>query len=366
MSKVTRPDVFEIESLKGLSGPVQIIKEKAPELENSPVTKIIVSSDKNFQGEHIQIWDHSLDKWTSHGDIGYVDSKGKIRIVLSHLANANTLLVTEQCDNLCLFCSQPPRETDDVILYAFAALSIVAFNTKKVIGISGGEPLLNYSAFSNFFEILDKFNNKTPLHILSNGRAFKNVDVTKAIKEKIKNRDVEFGIPLYSSNSKIHDELVNAKGAWDDTIKGLINAGNHGIPIELRIIPTKLNKHEIAAIIELALTCFNNIHSISIMNLEHTGWAKRNWKSLYISPQSYKLELLKACALQDRFKVKINLFNYPLCHIPDSIHSHAQKSISDWKNIYTNDCKYCTLISDCGGFFVSDKNKVTIPVGRII
>ena len=366
MINVKRPDVFKVEKLKGLSGPVQILKSIDPNLENSPVTKIIVTTEKLLQDEYLCIEDDLLDKWTSHGDIGYVDSKGIVRIVLSRLANANTLLVTEQCDNLCLFCSQPPKKIDDTILYAFAALSIVSFNTNKVIGISGGEPLLNYDAISNFFEILNKFNNTTPLHILTNGRTFKSLDITKLITKNIKGRYVEFGIPLYSTNSRIHDELVNAKGAWDDTIRGLINAGNHGLPIELRIIPTSKNKHEISAIIELALTAFNQIRSISIMNLEHTGWAKRNWKSLYIPPQDYALELINACALQDRYKVNINLFNYPLCHIPDSIHKHAQKSISDWKNVYTNDCKHCSIRTDCCGFFVSEKNKVTIPVGRII
>ena len=367
MNNVERPDLFTIDALKGLSGPVQILKNNSRHsLINAPITQVLLSNDESSQSEHFTVWNAELDKWTTHGDIGYIDHKGKIRIVLSKLANANTLLVTERCDNLCLFCSQPPREVDDTILYAYAASSIVSFNTGSVIGISGGEPLLNRKAIFNFFDILNKFENKTPLHILTNGRAFKDKTFTKSIQEKITGREVQFGIPLYSTNSVIHDRLVNADNAWSETIKGLINAGNHGIPIELRIIPTQQNVHELSAIIEMAATSLNHISSISIMNLEQTGWARKNWEQLYLHPSEYTEQLTAACSLKERFKININLFNYPLCHIPEELHKHCHKSISDWKNIYPKECNYCIVKSKCCGFFSSCKDMVTTPIGRIL
>ena len=366
MNNAIRPDTFDFEELQGLFGPVLILKREDNDYSQTPLPKLLISnklpSDKSIK----TIWSSEIDKWTNHGDVGFVDARGKIRITLCKSANANTLLVTERCDNLCLFCSQPPREVNDQILFAYAAQSLISFNSQDVIGISGGEPLINKQAILNFFKVLNQFDNKTPLHILSNGRAFKDSDFTNLFKSAASGRSVEVGIPLYSTTSRIHDYLVNSQGAWKETIAGLINAGNKGILIELRIIPTSFNYHEISAIVEMALTCFNFISRISIMNLEQTGWAKKNWNELYIKPEQYGAELVSACSLSKRYGCEVALFNYPLCHIPNSVHKHARKSISDWKNTYPKECNYCTLKHECGGFFTSIKEMEVKPKGRII
>ena len=44
------------------------------------------------------------------GDVVNINQFRQLRVILSRRANHNTLLVTERCNNLCLFCSQPPRE----------------------------------------------------------------------------------------------------------------------------------------------------------------------------------------------------------------------------------------------------------------
>jgi len=366
MNDGIRPDFFDLEELEGLFGPIQILKYRDPKKENTSLPKLLVNEAGSSDIELKTVWDPLLDKWTNHGDVGFVNGRGQIRVVLCHSANANTLLVTERCDNLCLFCSQPPREVDDKVLYAYAAQSVVAFGTANVVGISGGEPLLDKKAILNFFKILDEFDDTTPLHILSNGRAFKDIEFTDSFKEAISKRELEVGIPLYSTSGDVHDYLVNSQGAWSDTIKGLINAGNKGISIELRLIPTQHNFNELSAIIEMALTCFNSISRISIMNLEQTGWAKKNWQDLYLKPECYHEELIKACGLGERFGVEISLFNYPLCHIPDELYKYAKKSISDWKNTYPSLCEYCNIKSDCGGFFTSIRNMEVTPKGRIL
>jgi len=366
MAEVARPDSFYVEELDSVFGPFQILKYRDAIKEATPLPKLLIC-ESNIPDSTIKtIWNPLLDKWTNHGDIALLNGRGQVRVVLCKSANANTLLVTERCDNLCLFCSQPPRDVDDTVLFAYAAQSIVSFRSSDVIGISGGEPLFDKKAILNFFKILNEFNDKTPLHILSNGRAFKDINFTENFKEAALKRKIEIGIPLYSTSSRTHDYLVNSKGAWNDTIKGLINAGNRGIPIELRVIPTQANFSELSSIVEMALTCFNSITRVSIMNLEQTGWAKKNWKNLYLKPELYCDELQEACLLGDRFGVDISLFNYPLCHISEELYKFAKKSISDWKNSFPADCEYCTIKSDCGGFFSSIRNMEVMPKGRIM
>jgi len=365
MSEPLRKDSFYNENLIGIYGPVQIFKRTDSSI-NSLLPQLYVKGVQDTKSEFPNINDENIDKWTKHGDVAYADGKGKIRIVLSKLANANTLLVTEQCDNLCLFCSQPPKNVNDEILFAYAAQSIVSFNSDKMVGISGGEPLLKKEYILNFFKNLNQFDNKTPLHILSNGRSFKDRSFVDSFYGLNKDRQVLVGVPLYGTNSRIHDKLVNSNGAWWETIAGLINAGNRGIELEVRIIPTQLNYKEISSIVELVLTSCNHVSRISIMNLEQTGWAKKNWSELYIEPNKYQDELVKSCKMGNIFGTDIALFNYPLCHIPDEIHGYARKSISDWKNAYEDSCNICVLKSQCGGFFTSIKNKWINPKERII
>jgi hypothetical protein len=66
------------------------------------------------------------------GDIGIINNGNMIRVILSRRANHNTVLVTERCNNLCLFCSQPPKKSNDDWLLTQSALAIASF------GLDGG------------------------------------------------------------------------------------------------------------------------------------------------------------------------------------------------------------------------------------
>lgn len=63
---------------------------------------------------------------------------------LDILSNDNTLFCTEQCNNHCLMCCQPPINVDDIDwLYEENLLRIQnAPKDLPIIGITGGEPTL--------------------------------------------------------------------------------------------------------------------------------------------------------------------------------------------------------------------------------
>ena len=73
------------------------------------------------------------------GDIVRLDRRAA-RVVLSEHSRHNTLLVTEECDNLCLFCSQPPRPSGSYFREAQRALA--NFRGEGTVGLSGGEPTM--------------------------------------------------------------------------------------------------------------------------------------------------------------------------------------------------------------------------------
>lgn len=360
MLEVIRKDLFDIKN-KLDNGYYQIFKDKLVDpkfyLDNVIVQQEGTSLPLTpYNGAKYVIADSDLYNSVENGDI-ISSSNNKLRVILSRNANHNTLLVTERCNNLCQFCSQPPKKDDDSWLLEDAILAISAFNYDGIIGISGGEPLIYDDKFIDFIQIVKKNAPKTALHVLTNGRKFSDITFTKKLAEETEGMAISFGIPLYSTHEEIHDELVACKGAYKETIAGLINAGNLGINIELRIIPTKINYLYFYGIVELCARIFSNINQISIMNLEPTGWAKRNWKDLYISPDEYSEQLNLAINMTDISQIPLALFNYPLCHLPENLWEYSVQSISDWKNYYPSECSLCKMKGHCGGYFSSSYGK---------
>ena len=361
MIEVIRNDLFKLSQKMDLSLGCVILRKEQLSQENPYLDQVLVTNVSNDDTSSFSsplnkvINDIDLYNSIDDGDIGMFNGRGSLRVLLSRKANHNTLLVTERCDNRCLFCSQPPKDRDDEWLLTQAAMAIAAFQGKEVVGISGGEPLLYRDTFLRFLDVISEHAPSTPLHILTNGRAFSDSEFAKSIALRCQKQSLIFGVPLYSAVGAIHDQLVGAEGAFSETFRGLINAGNSGIPIELRFIPTKQNISNITSVVELATRCLSNLSQLSIMNLEPTGWAKKNWLDLYVEPESYVENLQEAVYAAERACLPIYLFNYPLCHLSEKLRSYAVKSISDWKNYYPEECEGCLLRDNCTGFFTSSR-----------
>jgi len=148
-------------------------------------------------------------------------------------------------------------------------------------------------------------------------------------------------------------------------VRGIINAGNLGLNIELRFIPTQINHQELPSVIEYCNRVFSNIAQISVMNLEPMGWARKNWGTLYISPLEYSETIQNSVRVSHFGTIPLVLFNFPLCHLEREVWDYAVKSISDWKNHYPAGCEGCRLIDSCGGYFASAEGKYLDQPRRI-
>ncbi|OZG70868.1 His-Xaa-Ser system radical SAM maturase HxsC [Hahella sp. CCB-MM4] len=370
MVETIRKDVFQLPPENPIAAGHYLLRTTVPDSSNHYLNQILIKDDVYSPKPNSQcitgvVRSSGLLGNISDGDIGVVNANGTLRVILSRNANHNTVLVTERCNNRCLFCSQPPKERDDDHLLVQAGLAIAAFQSDDIIGISGGEPLLYREKFLRFLDFVILHAPSTSLHILSNGRAFSDTGFASEIAKRCQDTSITFGIPLYSILGSNHDRLVGAHGAYRDTINGLINAGNLGIPIELRIIPTQQNYKDISTIVEFSSRCLSNIVQVSIMNLEPTGWAKNSWHNLYLSPSSYLDDLRNGIEAAIEASLPVCLFNFPLCHIPEDLWPYAVQSISDWKNYYPNECSQCQLKSKCPGYFTSSRGKFHHPPRRI-
>ncbi|MBF4317662.1 His-Xaa-Ser system radical SAM maturase HxsC, partial [Vibrio anguillarum] len=135
---------------------------------------------------------------------------------------------------------------------------------------------------------------------------------------------------------------------------------------EVRFIPTQKNATELPQVVEYISRVFSGVVQLSIMNLEASGWAKRNWEGLRCDTEDYKDALKEGLETADIAGLHPTLFNFPLCHLPESARGFAVKSISDWKNYYPNECTNCQLQDNCGGYFSSSRGKYHQPPRRII
>ncbi|MBP2196807.1 His-Xaa-Ser system radical SAM maturase HxsC [Pantoea cypripedii] len=370
MSEVLRNDIFHFASESPVpQGFYRLCKQKPEDpqfyLPNLLVTGAIPVSplpayfSDSVSGKYL--YDSIED-----GDIGIVNNGNMLRVILSRRANHNTVLVTERCNNSCLFCSQPPKTGNDDWLLSQSALAIASFAIDGVVGVSGGEPLLYGEDFLHFLDFIIENSPETALHVLSNGRKFSDVAFTQQIKERSEKIKITFGIPLYSSRPSVHDYLVGSEGAFNETVRGLINAGNSGINIELRVIPTQGNYTELDDIVEFAGRVFSNINQISLMGLESIGWARKNWSSIFIEHDSYSDKILSVVDTALRSGIPLTIFNYPLCHLPERARGFSTQSISDWKNYYPKECDQCTQKSSCAGYFSSSKGRFHQPPRPII
>jgi His-Xaa-Ser system radical SAM maturase HxsC len=254
-------------------------------------------------------------------------------------------------------CSQPPRVNDDRD-YLFEINKRIIPQIPKncfVLGITGGEPTL---LGEKFFELLHCLNINLPdteIHILSNGRKFAWIDFVKNFST-LDTQKFMIGVPLYSDYAPMHDYIVQAKYAYNQTIIGLHNLARYNIRIELRIVLHKLSAPRLRQLSEFIYRNLPFVEHVAFMGLENTGYTPHNFEKLWIDPIEYMNDLEQSVQYLDGLGINVSLYNMQLCILPDGLREYACKAISDWKNSYFDECKECSIKSECGGFFIFNKN----------
>lgn len=190
------------------------------------------------------------------------------------------------------------------------------------------------------------------MHVLSNGRLFSYAALAEQVAA-LRHPDLMIGIPLYSDIPSRHDFVVQARGAFDQTVRGLLNLGRNEVRTEVRVV---LHRQTIPRLAELGEYIARNlpfVNQVALMGLEMMGYVKMNLESLWIDPVEYQPQLRACVSNLEQGGVTPVIYNHQLCVLDPSLWSYASKSISDWKNIYLPECSTCTMREQCGGFFAS-------------
>jgi len=294
----------------------------------------------------------------SDGDIVVANNDGNINTLYRVNSYHNTLLATERCNSNCLMCSQPPRDKNDVPrLYEIyqRAIPLIPKDCFE-LGISGGEPTLLGELFFNTLETLKEHLPETEIHVLTNGRSFAWNNMAERLAQ-VDNHRIMLGVPLYADYYQVHDYIVQAKDAFNQTVLGLHNLARYGQRIEIRVV---LHKQSIPRLTKLARYIFKNLpfaEHITFMGLEYIGYTPHNIEKLWIDPHDYVEELGEAVEFLSGQGMHVSIYNSQLCVLPESLWQYSRKSISDWKNSYLPECEKCIKLDDCGGLFTWNLKK---------
>lgn len=278
----------------------------------------------------------------------YVPERQTVHRLIRANSKHNTLLVTEQCDQLCIMCSQPPKEHFfDLYDQFFEAILLAPLNC--TIGISGGEPTLHKERLFEFLTKSLKVRGDLSFHVLSNGQHFTFEDrsfFTQAVCKKI-----VWGIPLYSHNSEKHDQIVGKQGAFEVVRENISLLSEFGANIELRTVVLNSNFDDLPEVALFISSHLSGVRIWAIMQMENIGFGRRIWKEEFCDTSNNFEAIADAINLSQGRGVKTLLYNFPLCTVPLKYSKYAVRSISDWKQRYLKACLNCSMQNECSGFF---------------
>ncbi|MEX5493446.1 His-Xaa-Ser system radical SAM maturase HxsC [Pseudomonas asgharzadehiana] len=276
-----------------------------------------------------------------------------IRVLFRASSPHNSILVTEQCNHYCLMCSQPPKAADDswILDEIESLIPLIPKDTRELV-FTGGEPTTSRERFLKIISLTKSYLPRTAIHILSNGRSFKDPAFAERYAQ-IELPDAMIGIPVYSEDPTLHDYIVQARGAFDETIQGILNLKRLGQKVEIRVVIHKLSIQRLPELCEFIARNLLFVDHVALMGLEMMGFTRANLDELWIDPFEYKDTLSKSVGILAKYGMHISVYNHQLCLVNPDIQPYYRRSISDWKNEYAPECEGCAKQRECGGFFAS-------------
>lgn len=175
-----------------------------------------------------------------------------------------------ECNNNCIHCAVA-NESEKRAALSLADV-IQLFNRLKdlkdfEIELSGGEP----TCCPEFFYFLDMLCTSYPeikKIVLSNGRNFSKTGITAKFSDY--NID-NIMIPIHGDNRQLHDKISQSRGSFDETISGIRNLYEYGLPVSLKTVINGLNFQRIPQLIDMTAQAFPQSHGLSINGLEMKG-----------------------------------------------------------------------------------------------
>ncbi len=290
----------------------------------------------------------------NEGDVVFLNDNGDVTVAFDSGSKHNSIMLTERCNHRCIMCPQPPKnKKDDLTAYNLKLIDLINSHPAE-LGITGGEPTL---VGDDLFKIIQKCRDKLPhtaLTLLTNGVKFADQKFAEKLYQ-CRHPDLLIDVPFFSDVAVLHNEIVGAKTFYK-TVRGLYNLALYDLNIGIRIVVHKMTFNRLPQLAEYIYRNFPFVSHVAFMQMENSGLVNDNFDRLWIDPYDYNQQLREAVLILVDRDIEVNIYNSQLCILPEDIRQYAVQSISDWKDIYIEQCRDCSRRGECPGFFASNKN----------
>lgn len=301
-------------------------------------------------------------------DVLSVNEYGIIYCEYNSLSGDNALILTMQCNSNCIMCpcSEASRRNGR-LCSANELISIMNYMPEDVehLTLTGGEPTLLKEDFFEFLTHIQNTRSGTHFQLLTNGRAFSDYRFTERFISCLPD-SIDVGIPIYGYNSETHDSITRADGSFKEAIIGIHNLLHYHIDVEVRIVLTKMNIEYLDKIAAYIVKYLPGVNKVAFMGLELMGNAAKNMAEVWIPYEEASKKSEKAVNRLIANGINVQLFNMPLCKVPENLWNVCAMSITDYKVQYNEECANCAVKNICGGIFESTKRMAKIDTQPII
>jgi len=238
------------------------------------------------------------------------------------------VMMNWQCNQRCIFCSVghllEKERTTKSLEEVKKDLEFAKERGANIISFSGGEPTIRKDIFeavsyadSLGFEVIE---------IQSNGRMLKYKDFAERLASSGVNRVL---VSIHAPNAELEDFLTQAKGSFDEKVRGLKNLEELGIE---KRTSTVINSYNYRLLPELAefLLQFKKKTKCHHLNFAiPDGFAKRNFKELVPDISKAKPFIEKACGIVQLAGGVVFLHNVYPCIMPKHASLMAELNVSN-------------------------------------
>jgi His-Xaa-Ser system radical SAM maturase HxsC len=208
------------------------------------------------------------------GDVvAITPGRAALQVLYRESDQHHTVFLTNRCNSLCVMCSQPPTRQDDAWLVEEAKqIAVHMHQGPAVLGFTGGEPLLLREGLREVLDVFARLHPGTCFDVLTNGRLLSDRPLATRLLGGLEAR-VSWMVPLYGHADFLHDRVVQAEGAFDETIDGLLTLQEFAQPIQLRIV---LIEPVLRVLTELCAFITRNlpfVREVALMGCEPIGYA---------------------------------------------------------------------------------------------
>jgi len=247
---------------------------------------------------------------------------------ISKKAKVCEVTVNSICNNRCLFCYNSERDFGQFPDADFKTICRALYEGRKqgcwIAAIIGGEPTLNKD-IGKIAAFARKIGYDC-VKICTNGLKLSDKAYTRHLVESGFNM---FDISIHGCNSKIHDKLVNSKGAFSRIMKAADNVRSLSAELGTNQVINRLNYKTFPQFFRMAYIDLG----INYYNIIYSHYRGMMWKNKL----ALKLPVMKAVPkIEEGFeiikKLKLPVFSRMLVNFPPCIFPKYLNIIADWES----------------------------------